>query len=356
MVISGRKSANSYYCLDRDSCKKNRRRPFQRIINSAASTPYIVDYDESEFPDDELDDNLIVNEITDLEEAYDDGQTDVVKSIGRLRKRWRDRRTRFSDVKYEGLNAIESPELFGAKKLAYYPNLSRRSMSINSVRSSITESALIDAGVNSSSTANLGLGTVTKIDQLLMQISDLKQSVVDMDTDLFHYSQVVGSEPINVVEDDVFYFKEEPHTPSLEWDANDLALIDYELSESIRKSVYIKDKENYDIRGPSSNHLHYNGFRTPSVESLIAENEAIEVDSRDPREGASVPDSLALMQSSASTLASLASSSGNSSLLSSPEDEETAKMKMIQSLLAEAKSLDLLNELLNFLLVKTKRN
>jgi hypothetical protein len=160
----------------------------------------------------------------------------------------------------------------------------------------------------------LGERTVAKLDQLLNQIDDIKQSVFEIDADLVNVgnktfstlASINGTEDSEESED----LKECALTSSLEWDANDI----YLLNEKINNSLL--------------NCLDENLFKDVITPNLTQLNRS----------------------------SSSFTSSGNGSSFNSSEQSDTLKIKSIYDFLEEAKKMGILNDLIKYLLKNVKKS
>ncbi|RWS26288.1 hypothetical protein B4U80_10619 [Leptotrombidium deliense] len=167
-----------------------------------------------------------------------------------------------------------------------------------------------------------GYNTIGKLDQLLTQIEDIKNSVSEMDADLFQVGstrkkvdQKYLTLTSNMSIDDEVVENTEEFSPSLEWDSNDVNYL--ELSDI---------KNNSDSVVPRKH-----SFRTTQDFSS----------------------SILSLTPSSSFVSSI--HSNKDSPLSSPE-QDSDKAKTLQDLLTEARRLGILNDLINALQKDSKRD
>lgn len=178
------------------------------------------------------------------------------------------------------------------------------------------------------SSPGIGDGTVAKFDKLLMQIQDIKQSVVDIDAELFEVTGAKSGFDANLFRlapitpsysfqsdftDHFNIINNESQTPSLEWDLNDINLTS--------------------VDGPIETNSISN--QEPNISKNYSKCNKLQI----------------TPLNFTDTSLSSTSTSGNVSAMASPEEKE----KVLQDLIGEAKKLGILNELID-VLVENNRN
>lgn len=174
----------------------------------------------------------------------------------------------------------------------------------------------------------IGDGTVAKFDKLLMQIQDIKQSVVEIDAELFEVTGAKSGFDANLFRlapitpsysfqsdftDHFHIINNESQTPSLEWDLNDINLTNFD--GPIETNSILSQEPNI-----SQNYSKCNRLKITPLNLT-------------------------------DTTTSSSSTSGNVSVMASPEEKE----RVLQDLIGEAKKLGILNELID-VLVENNRN
>lgn len=199
----------------------------------------------------------------------------------------------------------------------------------------------------STTDSEFGDGTVAKLDVLLTQIEDIKKSVVEMDADLFCVGKVMNKSQKNFLQltinadDDseaqtTDSVAETPgnHSPTLEWDSNDL----------IGESYFFT---------PAA-HNHRTRFNLDTIEeSPSYEQHATSPVNLNKSLTRLSPTGLTLPLKDDSSETSSSSSSGKGSLASSPGVEREKKLR---DLVDEARRSGLVHELLDLLLKNAKRD
>lgn len=183
--------------------------------------------------------------------------------------------------------------------------------------------------------SGFGDGTVAKLDVLLNQIEDIKKSVVEMDNDLYSVNKVMKSKNflrLTVNPDDesgeqTGLSDTGPHSPSLEWDSNDIV-------EQASPFVY---NQQITPRRPSDD---------PDTSDSAS---SCQVLSNTARRNPSSPS----MNLPLDTFSVSSSSGHGSSLVSSPGSDRDKKLHY---LIEEARKLGLVNDLLEALLKNIKRD
>ncbi|KAI1290324.1 hypothetical protein HDE_08928 [Halotydeus destructor] len=198
----------------------------------------------------------------------------------------------------------------------------------------------------SSNNSEFGDATVAKLDALIYQLDDIKTSVVEMDADLYNVNQVISKPTTNFLKLAAISLEDESynelqtteasdadnHSPSLEWDCNDVVAqnLSFSQDEHLPKLRQLKTISELNLTQTA-----------PDVPKLTARLR------QQPSLFYSPPTTLPLDS------ASEASSSGKGSLASSPG---MSKDRKLQDLIEEARKLGLVNDLLEALLKNNKRD
>ncbi|RWS12968.1 hypothetical protein B4U79_01157 [Dinothrombium tinctorium] len=169
-----------------------------------------------------------------------------------------------------------------------------------------------------------GSNTIVKLDQLLNQIEDIKQSVAEMDAELFNVestSKIKERQYFKItanmsLDEELNEQNSDECSPSLEWDSNDINFSELAEARDVCDNLTQRKQSLKTHRNTSSHSLI---SLTPSNSSLHS------------------------------------SSSAKDSLLSSPE-QETNKVKTLQDLLEEARRLGILSDLIRTLLKDSNRD
>lgn len=181
----------------------------------------------------------------------------------------------------------------------------------------------------SQSSCNLGDQTVAKLDNLLAQIQDIKQSVVDMDEDVFNFNTINShfftlAAETNLTDDDSMgSINTEPRCPSLEWDSNDIK------GQQYINSTLVSNQSNNAVN-LTENATHLTSSSSSS--------------------------SLPISSTSGIASAEIASTSGIESISSLSETGSLDKAKNLEDLIEEARRLGLLDDFIRILLKTTKRD
>jgi ribosomal protein S21 len=188
--------------------------------------------------------------------------------------------------------------------------------------------------------SGFGDGTVAKLDVLLNQIEDIKKSVVEMDADLFTVNKVMKKSnksflrltvnPDEESSDQTGAEASGPHSPSLEWDSNDI----------IAQTFFFTDNQSLTPRvssgNPDSSSDESNTSSGPIVPVMVK------------RQSNPLSPALNLPLDNFS----VSSSSGNGSLVSSPQSPGTERGQQLHKLIEQARKLGLVNELLDALVLQ----
>ncbi|XP_053207907.1 uncharacterized protein LOC128391964 isoform X2 [Panonychus citri] len=251
----------------------------------------------------------------------------------------------------------------------------------------------------SSQSGEIGEGTIAKIDQLLHQIEDIKESVGEMNSDFFNvhsydHNRLLKSSDLADGEEDEHLSnypensgedsqmpsleysadKEEPQTPSLEWDSNDISLFSelngvYQstvvtttsphtsTANLIRASTAIKQMTTSSHQTISSSSTVFtNNRQTSNINNNLFKSST----GPDTRSHMIIESNNSLTSSSSyrnstnmntsftnfteGTMSSSGVTSIDGSLLSSPDQERT-RLESLDDMISKARRLGLLNDL-----------
>jgi len=204
--------------------------------------------------------------------------------------------------------------------------------------------------------------TVAKLDMLLHHIEDIKKSVDEMDADLHSVEHKMSCRPpppfmtlVNLTEDEsdivgsglaTLLDDTSPPTPTLEWDSNDIqeAAGLYAEEDLVSSTPVASEAVNEDCRRKSKL-LDIAVLKESLHLDLISSHSNLLEDAKD-----NVPVTLVR------TTRSKTPSSGNGSMLSSPEDKHHDRDKALKDMLSEARRLGIVPDLMDALAKTMKRD